>query len=252
MVVFAEHRYYGETQPYGNKSYSAPQYLGYLTSSQALADYVYLIEKIKEKHKADSSRHKSPVVAFGGSYGGMLAAWIRLKYPSTVFASLASSAPIFQFETTCGSFFNIISAVYNVSAPGGACAKNIKKSWKELRKLNSTDVGKSWLSNKWKFCKPLKNGEDYEQLVDWLKDVYGNLAMVNYPYPTNFLAELPGHPVKAMCKYLEDPRLEAKALITALGNALSVYTNFTGSSKCLNTNESISTGISEDGWNFQV
>jgi lysosomal Pro-X carboxypeptidase len=78
LLIFAEHRYYGKTQPFGNESYASVANLGYLTSEQALADYAILIEYLKSN--ITGAEH-SPVVVFGGSYGGMLAAWFRLKYP---------------------------------------------------------------------------------------------------------------------------------------------------------------------------
>ena len=80
LLVFAEHRYYGESMPFGNKSLSDPKYLGYLNSEQALADYVDLIGYLK----SDPKTKNSPVIIFGGSYGGMLSAWMRMKYPHIV------------------------------------------------------------------------------------------------------------------------------------------------------------------------
>ena len=48
-IVFAEHRFYGKTQPFGNESYSKIQNLGYLSSEQALADFVELVDYLKNK-----------------------------------------------------------------------------------------------------------------------------------------------------------------------------------------------------------
>ncbi|CAM9186560.1 unnamed protein product, partial [Lampetra planeri] len=47
LLVFAEHRYYGESLPFGDKAYSSPQTLQYLSSAQALADFAVLIEHIR-------------------------------------------------------------------------------------------------------------------------------------------------------------------------------------------------------------
>ena len=66
MLVFAEHRYYGESLPFGHNSYKNLTYLSYLSSEQALADFVVLIAKLKEQYS------NPPFIAFGGSYGGKL------------------------------------------------------------------------------------------------------------------------------------------------------------------------------------
>ena len=47
-VVFCEHRYYGKTMPYGNQSYTSTDRLGYLSSEQALADFVLLIDYLRD------------------------------------------------------------------------------------------------------------------------------------------------------------------------------------------------------------
>jgi hypothetical protein len=76
-LVFAEHRYYGNSQPFGNHSYANVSTMSFLSSEQALADFALLVTHLKEKRLPNAQ--KSPVIAFGGSYGGMLTAWMRIK-----------------------------------------------------------------------------------------------------------------------------------------------------------------------------
>lgn len=82
LLVFGEHRYYGETLPFGNETFSNLSNLGYLSSEQALADYAQFLRWFKNDFYPQTNNSK--VVAFGGSYGGLLSAWFRMKYPHIV------------------------------------------------------------------------------------------------------------------------------------------------------------------------
>lgn len=70
-----------------------------------MMDYVQLIKEIKK----DPIFKESAVIANGGSYGGMLAAWIRMEYPHVIAGAYAASAPILYFPGTVSPYaFNEI------------------------------------------------------------------------------------------------------------------------------------------------
>ena len=70
-VIFIEHRYYGKSV------WSDTPDLSYLTAEQALADYAEVLAWLRLQLGVPNA----PIIAMGGSYGAMLAAWFRIKYP---------------------------------------------------------------------------------------------------------------------------------------------------------------------------
>ncbi|KAH8282704.1 hypothetical protein KR054_009227, partial [Drosophila jambulina] len=246
LVIFAEHRYYGKSLPFGSSTFnsSLPEHLAYFTVEQTLEDYAMLITFLRNDRQM-------PVVAFGGSYGGMLAAWFRMKYPHLVHGALAASAPILQFPgiTDCDIFYRIATSVFQ-NAYNGNCTVNIAKSWKLFESLGGNDAGKKQISEAFNLCTPLRTDGDLKQFLDYVEEVYSNLAMVNYPYNSSFLAPLPAYPVRQVCFYLKDLHPTDGDLLHAMASALAVYTNYTGSAKCLNT--SVSSSADASGWDIQT
>lgn len=249
MLVFGEHRFYGESLPFGNTSYKSPGHLGYLSSEQALADFATMIGDIKESKKGAET---SPVIAMGGSYGGMLAAWFRMKFPNVVAGAIASSAPILQFQdiTPCETFYKIVSDTFKKERE--SCYDLIEKSWNVVFEKGEKSSGRKNITNIFHLCKPLKNEDDVYHFRDWLSETWVNLAMVNYPYPASFLEPLPAWPIKAVCEHLEDDELEGDALLKAIYQAVSVYYNYTGSAKCFDIERQATKALGDKGWSFQA
>jgi len=48
-------------------------------------------------------------------------------------------------------------------------------------------------------CSVPTNSSDVETLIETLSDSLGTMAMVDYPYPTTFVADLPAWPVAYSC-----------------------------------------------------
>jgi len=250
MVVFAEHRYYGSSMPFGNKSYTHKQYYQYQSSMQALEDYVELIQFLRTNITGAA---KSPVIAFGGSYGGMLAAWIRIKYPHIVQGAIAASAPVAQFTglTPCEDFNRLTSAVYRNASQ--ACEALIKGSWKAIDAETKSANDKAWLTSQWKLCQPLKTSDDVQKLKEYLTDLWTNLAMANYPYPANFLAPLPAYPVAQVCKAMTAGAAGGtKQVLQSVFAGLSIYFNNTGTAKCQQfTSDGMPQSLDGRGWDLQ-
>lgn len=247
MLVFAEHRYYGKSMPFGNQSYKDPLKMSFLTSEQALADYAKLVGHLKS---SINGAHNSSVVAFGGSYGGMLAAWFRMKYPGVVDGSIAASAPIWQFTglSSCDGAYKVITNTFERASVH--CPRNIRISWDAIDELSRSESGLKFMTDELKMCSPL-NSSNLSDFKNWLSETWFDLAMVEYPYPADFLQPLPAWPVKQTCLPLDTTFPSDKALISGLAKALQVYHNYTGQLSCFNISVSPSGSVGTVGWSYQ-
>jgi hypothetical protein len=131
LVLFGEHRYYGKSMPFGNDSFT-PDNVKFLTVDQAMLDYVNLIKSIKA---SNVNYTNSPVIAFGGSYGGMLAAWMRMKYPFVIQGAHAASAPILFFTGVTSPYaFNDL-ATRDFAEIDPKCPQLIRQGFSVLDRL---------------------------------------------------------------------------------------------------------------------
>ncbi|KQJ89376.1 lysosomal Pro-X carboxypeptidase [Brachypodium distachyon] len=245
LLLFVEHRYYGKSFPFGSEeaAFRNTSTVGYLTTTQAVADLATLVQSLK----SNLSAHAAPVIVFGGSYGGMLAAWVRMKYPHVVMGAVASSAPILGFYGLADpyAFYDVISNDFKSESKN--CHDVLMKSWGELDKALSNDAGRADLNSTFKMCR----ASTVDAIPDLLDTALTYSAMTDYPTSSGFLTPLPPYPVKEMCRAIDHPK-SGNDTFARIKGALDVYYNHTGAEPCLgDATESDPYGMF-DGWDWQA
>ncbi|XP_027349270.1 lysosomal Pro-X carboxypeptidase-like [Abrus precatorius] len=245
LLVFIEHRFYGKSIPFGGNKEVAnanSSTLGYMSSTQALADYATLIIDLKKNLSATDS----PVVVFGGSYGGMLAAWFRMKYPHIAIGALASSAPILQFVDLVSpyTYTNIVTQDYKSESEN--CYKVIKGSWKQIEDMGRRPGGLEQLRKSFRIC----NNISTDDLEGWLRAALSYAAMTDYPTPSNFLIPLPAYPVRKMCEAI-DNLSTGNETFTKMYAAANIFYNYSGTAACFDLNGN-SDPHDLGGWGWQA
>ncbi|RQM28889.1 hypothetical protein B5M09_003943 [Aphanomyces astaci] len=250
LLVFAEHRYFGKSFPkIANASYI--ESLRFLSSEQALADYAVLIKHLKTTLHAE----KSPVISFGGSYAGMLAAWFRMKYPFVVDGAISSSAPLLAFHgqdpPVDPEAFSRITTFVGTAAAGSAanCVPNIRKAQQVISDWGATAQGRQNLTTALGLCTVPPSQEVALEIADSLVGTYTELAEGNYPWPSDYFSDLPAFPYRAACDHLKDEFESDAALLAGFRASVGVATNSSGKVTCVDWN-STSPIESENLWSY--
>lgn len=213
LVVFAEHRYYGESK-------INPHDMSYLTVEQAMADFNTLNVHLRTKWSMSST---AAFIVFGGSYGGNLAMWLRLKNPNLWAGAIASSAtPLKHVLRETNNFTRIETEVYgNVSKH---CPDLVRLGWKELYRNATSANGRATIAKELHLCHPLSENHAAESIHGWISGALETMVQYGYPYPTSFYNPLPGYPFRVACHGM----LQAGTGLGSLYAAANVYYNHTG------------------------
>lgn len=178
MVIFAEHRYYGQSLPFGQASF-ATKNLAFLSSQQALADYAVIISTIKAQLNSDP-----PVIAFGGSYGGLLAAFLRMKYPWIIDGALASSAALQWYFGTPLGYDRYPAWACNEYDQAG-CGNWLREAISLVNEMGTSNASNGELqelSQRFKLCAEMRTIDDFNTFfAGWLQGTFlilnGNYAV---------------------------------------------------------------------------
>jgi len=151
--------------------------------------------------------------------------------------------------TPCETFSQITTRVFTDVNP--ECSATVRRSWGIILENALTEEGRETLTSTFQLCTPLQNLTDVADFVEWLNEIYGDVAMVNYPYPADFIQPLPAWPIREMCGFMTDSSQEDLTLLTSVAQAVDVYYNYTGTSLCNDINADSAIADQEQNWDFQ-
>jgi len=198
------------------------------------------------------------VIAFGGSYGGMMSAWIRMKFPNIIDGALAASAPILYFRnlTSLEGFYEICTADWN-STQTPQAADVIQEGFSRLTGYANNATAYTYLNGMLPLCQNLSGPTDVTNYLEgYFENAYTYMCMTDYPYETDFLAEMPAWPVSYAAWAFTGLSVNSsdKDIFGAMINAANIYYDYQNQTDCIDifqdydvTNTS---GLIGQGWDI--
>jgi hypothetical protein len=214
-VLEPEHRFYGESLPFGEDSMSVHN-LHLLTPQQAMADLAYFITEKRKELGCGSYGTPSycPVMTIGGSYPGYLSSMMRLRYPAVVDMAYAASSPhyIYAQQVDQYAYYKVITDSAEKASAG--CANAVRQSLSAMVQLSKRDAMKAL-----NVCPKLP---DYLDKFDTIGDknlffnevnmvvmyTFATLNMGNYPPPNTQL--------RASCQAIQNAKTPLEGLAAFL------------------------------------
>ena len=183
-------------------------------------------------YKTANNLQDRAVIAGGGSYGGMLSAWLRMKYPHVFQGALAASAPIMFFDGYVSPNAYDDIATDDFRKVDEDCPVMIKAGFDQLIAMKEQTDSYQTVHDIFSLCDVPSGAAEMQSLIDTLDNSLGTMAMVNYPYPTNFVEPLPAWPVTVSCteakKAYEAHEGDANQALYAIEAAGTVFYNYAG------------------------
>ena len=201
-LIFVEHRMEGKSFFKGHHKDDDKGCGRYLSIHQALHDYARIISNVINPN------HSRPIITVGGSYGGMLSAYMRFRYPSLVAGAISASGPIWGLQLTTKSEDASAIVISNaIRRTNDVCANNMQYAWPlltyygEQRNNHNLNI----LSKLFQTCQPIQS---IRQFVSQIQSVFFNLAEANYPFASSYIPfalnmgkyKLPPWPLQHACQ----------------------------------------------------
>lgn len=206
-----EHRFYGKSHPTKDLS---TENLIYLTSEQALSDLAYFITSMNKKYSLSSD---TKLIAFGGSYPGSLAAWLREKYAHLVHGAISSSGPLLA-KIDFTEYYQVVKdslATYKKDD----CVSYVQKGIEQVDVLLRHMIGQRSLTEKFELCDPVEKSVD--NMLD-ISNLFESLAS-NFAGVVQYNKDNRGHNVTTIddvCDIMSDKTLGAPVMRLAAVNSL--------------------------------
>jgi lysosomal Pro-X carboxypeptidase len=105
-------------------------------------------------------------------------------------------------------------------------------------------------------CDAITTADEVQQLIDRVNNAFGNMAMVNYPYPADLITPMPAWPVKASCEEFKGMKVGAADKDVWAGTAKASDIFYGNKDKCIKltkpSTEEVTYITDYQGWDYMA